>query len=94
MNPILAHLPARGLQQRGDAAVAIAPVLGRQGDNGARQRILIGRHGGHGALRAPMLADDPAGVTFREVLLLPDASNRLPVSFGGYKVPEATSASA
>jgi hypothetical protein len=40
-----------------------------------------------------MLADDPAGVTFREVVLLPDAVHRLPASLGGYKFPEATSAS-
>ena len=35
LNPVLAHLPARCPQQRGDAAVAIAPVLGRQSDDGA-----------------------------------------------------------
>ena len=43
-------------------------------------------------LRIPMLADDPAGVTFRETVLLTDAIDRLPASFGGYKFPEATSA--
>ena len=93
MNPILAHLPAVCLQQRGDAAVAVAPVLGRQGNDGPGQFILVGQHGRHVALRAPMLTDDPAGVTFREAVLLPDASNRLPASLGGYKFPEATSAS-
>ena len=93
MNPVLAYLPSRCLQQRGDAAVAVASVLGRQGDDGTGQRILVGRHGGHVALRAPVLADDPAGVTFREAVLLSDPSHRLPASLGGYKFPEATSAS-
>ena len=92
LNPVLAHLPAVCLQQRGDAAVAVAPVLGRQGDDGLGQCILIGRHGRHGALRAAVLTDDPAGVTFRETVRPPDADHCLPASLGGYKVPEATSA--
>jgi hypothetical protein len=37
LNPILADLPAICLQQRGEAAVAVAPVFGRQGDDGAGQ---------------------------------------------------------
>lgn len=40
-----------------------------------------------------MLADDPAGMTFRETILFSDAVDRLPASLGGYKFPEATSAS-
>ena len=93
LNPVLAHLPAACLQQRGDAAIAIAPVIGGQGNDGSGQRILVGRHGRHVALRAAVLADDPAGVTFREAVLLPDRVHRLPASLGGYKFPEATSAS-
>lgn len=92
MNPIFTHLPAACLQQRGDAAVAVTSVLGRQGDDGAGQRILVGRHGGHVALRATVLADEPAGVTFGEAILLSDAVHRLPASLGGYKFPAATSA--
>ena len=57
------------------------------------QPILVGRHGRHVALRAAVLADDPAGVTFRETVLLPDPVHRLPATLGGYKFPEATSAS-
>lgn len=37
LDPILAHSPAVYSQQRGDAAVAVAPVFGRQGDDGASQ---------------------------------------------------------
>jgi hypothetical protein len=90
MNPVLAHRPAACRQQRGDAAVAVASAFGRQGDDGAGQRILVGRHV---AVRTPVLADDPVGLTFRETVLPPDAVHRLPASLGGYTLPEATSAS-
>ena len=93
LNPVLAYLPAVCLQQRGDTAVAIAPVIGRQSDDGAGQRILVGRHGRHVALRAAVLTDDPASVTLREAVLLPNAVDRRPASLGGYKFPAATSAS-
>lgn len=92
LDPVLAHRPAHCLQQRGDAAVAVASVLRRQGDDSQGQLILIGRHGRHVALRAAVLADDPAGVTFRKAVLLPDPVDCLPASLGGYKFPEATSA--
>jgi hypothetical protein len=90
LNPILAHPPTICSQQRSDAAVSITPVLGRQGDDSSGQRILVDWHV---ALRASVLTDDPAGVTFREAVLLPDAVDRLPASRGSYKFPEATSAS-
>jgi hypothetical protein len=35
MDPLLGHPPARCLRQRGDTAIAVAPVLGRRGDDGA-----------------------------------------------------------
>ncbi len=93
MNPVLAHLPAVCLRQRGDAAIAVTAIPGRQGDDGAGQPILVGRQGGHVTLCAPMRADDPAGATFREAVLLLDDRHRPPASFGGYTFPEATSAS-
>ena len=64
MNSVLAHLPPCRLPPRGDAAIAIAPVFGRQGDDGAGQLILVRQQGRHVALRAAVLTDDPAGVTF------------------------------
>ena len=93
LNPVFTYLPAGCLKQRGDAAVAVASVLGRQGDDGLGQFILIGQYGGYVALCAPVLADDPTGVTFREAVLLTDAVDCLPAPLGGYKFPEATSAS-
>lgn len=85
LNPVLAHLPPGCLQQRGDTAVTVASVLGRQGDDGAGQRILVSRYRGHVALRAPVLADDPAGVALREAVLLLDRVDCLPASLWGYK---------
>ena len=38
-----------------------------------------------------MLANDPAGMTLGETVLLSDTVNRLPASLEGYKFPEATS---
>jgi hypothetical protein len=35
MDPVFGHPPARCLRQRGDTAIAVAPVLGRQGNDGA-----------------------------------------------------------
>jgi hypothetical protein len=100
LNPVFPHLPPRCLQQRGDAAVAIASVFRRQGDDGAGQRILVSRHGRYGALRAPIPADDPTGVALREAVLLLDRVDGLPVSLRGYKFcwrcpsgPATTSAS-
>jgi hypothetical protein len=42
-------------------------------------------------LRAAGLADDPAGLAFREPILLPDPLDRLPAPFGAYKFPEEMS---
>ena len=83
LNPVFADLPSGRLQQRGDTEVALAPVLGCQGNDGLGQLILVRQHGRHVALRAAVLTDDPAGVTFREAVLLPDRVHRLPASLGG-----------
>lgn len=42
------------VQQCGDTAVAIAPALGRQGDDDSGPCIRVGRPGGHVALRTPV----------------------------------------
>lgn len=74
-------------------AIAVASLLGRQSDDGEGQPIPIGQRSRHIALRAPMLIDDPAGVLFREAVILLDAIDRLPASLGGYKFSAATSTS-
>ena len=64
LDPVLPHLPPSRLKQRGNAAIAVASILGREGNDGAGQHILVGRHRRHVALRAPVLANDPAGMAF------------------------------
>ena len=91
LDPVLANLPATGPQQRSYPAVAVAPVLGRQGDNGLGQHILVSPDRRDIALGSPRLADDPASMAFRQPILLLDRLNRLPASIGRYKFPSATS---
>jgi len=89
LNPILAHAPACDPQQGGDPSIAVTTIFGSEGDDGSRQCILIGPHRRNIALRPAVLADDAAGVTLRETLLLADANHRPPPSLGAYKFPEA-----
>ncbi|MDX6459416.1 MAG: hypothetical protein QOE55_3113 [Acidobacteriaceae bacterium] len=93
LHAVLANLPAISLQQRRDATIAIASVLRSQRDNRSRQRIFIGPDDGGVSLRPAGLANDPAGMTFRETVLLPDAPDCLAAPLGAYKFPEATSLS-
>src|SRR3712207_8073519 len=69
LNPVLAHTPACDLQKSGDAAVAIAPVLGSQGHDDSGECIFVSPHGGHVTLCATWLADDMAGVGLRGAVL-------------------------
>ena len=93
LNTITPDMPAGIGKQRCDPAISISSVLGCQGDNRSRQRILISTDNGGVALRPAVLADDPTGMTLRETVLLPDAFYRLSAPFGAYKFPEATSLS-
>ena len=56
-----------------------------------RQRILISTRYDRVTLRATRLTDDPAGLAFREPVLLTSPRNRLPAPFEAYKFPEAIS---
>jgi hypothetical protein len=71
-------LPATRPQQRGNPAVAIAPVLGRQGDNDLGQHILVSPDRRDIVLGSPRLADDPASMAFRQPILLLDRLDRPP----------------
>jgi len=82
LDPVVANLPATGPQQRGNPAVAMALVLGRQGDNGLGKHILVNPDRGDIALGSPRLADDPASMAFRQPMLLLDRLDRLPASIG------------
>lgn len=91
LNAVTADLPARLAKQRCDPTIAIPSVLGCKRDNRSRQRILISPDDRGVSLCPAVLADDPAGLAFRETILLPNALNRLPAPLGAYKFPEATS---
>jgi hypothetical protein len=69
-------------------AIAIAAVLHSQSHDGLHQAVFVSSHNDRVALRAAWLADDPAGVAFREPILLPNPLDRLPAPLGAYKFPE------
>ncbi len=73
--------------------MTVPSVLGCERDNRARQRILVRTYNDGISLRSAWLADDPAGMALREIVLLPNAFNRLPAPLGAYKFPDATSLS-
>ena len=93
LDPITAHLPAGVGKQRCDPAITVSSVLGCERDNRSCQCILINPDDGGVSLCPAGLADNPAGVAFREAILLPNAFNRLPAPLGAYKFPDATSLS-
>ena len=86
-------MPTRMDQKGCNPAIAIASVLGCERDNRSRQPILIGTDNRGVSLRSAGLLNDPAGMSFRQAILLPDALYSLPAPFGAYKFPEATSLS-
>ena len=69
-----------------DPTIAVSAVLGCQRNNGLRQRIFISTNNGGVTLRSAWLTDHPAGMTFRETILPPNALNRLPAPFRAYKL--------
>jgi hypothetical protein len=85
LDTITADLPAGVGKQLCDPAIAVSAILGCERDYRSRQHILIGSNNGGVSLRPAVLADNPAGMAFRETILLPDAFNRLPAPFGAYK---------
>src|SRR3954471_20631220 len=85
LHPILAHMPARDLEQGGDPPVAVAAILGSKGHDGSGKRVLVSSDSGNVPLRPSRLADDPAGLALREAVLLPDTSDRLPAPIRAYK---------
>ena len=74
LHTVLAHIPPGLVEQCRDPAIAIATILGGQGDDGPRQRIFISSNNGRVTLRSARLADEPAGMAFRETVLLPNAA--------------------
>ena len=75
----------------GDPPIAIAPVLRCQRQDGLCQPVLISTGDDRISLGATWLADDPAGLAFRDLVFFPDPLDSLPAPFGAYKFPEEMS---
>lgn len=91
LNAITSDPPASIGKQRCDPAITVSPVLGCKRDDRSRQRILVSSNDRSVSLCPTVLADNPAGMAFRETILLPNAFYSLPAPLGAYKFPEATS---
>jgi hypothetical protein len=91
LNTVGADRPPCILEQLGNAAVAVTAILRSERKNGLRQCILVGPHDHTITLCAEWLADQPAGVAFREMILLANMLNGLQTPFGDYKFPDAMS---
>ena len=76
---------------RRDPTIAVTAIFGGKSDNGSGERILVGTNRGNITLRSPRLADDPAGMAFRELILALDRFDCLPAPVRRYKFPSATS---
>ena len=68
LDPLLVHEPAGVPQQGCDAPVAITAVLGGQGDDVGGQGRFILRLFGDLTLSGAMLAQNPAGLPFRDTV--------------------------
>ena len=66
LHPITPDLPAADLQQRRDPTIAVAAILGCKRDNRSGQSILVGTNVGVYRCVPARLADDPAGMAFRQ----------------------------
>ena len=72
LDPLHVHRPAGIPKQGGNAAVAVAPILGGERDDISGQRLFISPPARHFPLGGAMLAEHPAGQAFRNAELLPD----------------------
>ena len=91
LHAVRANVPSSIVEQRRDPPIAIAAIFGCQRYDRSGQRVFVCADNRCITLRTTWLADEPAGVTFREPVLLPSPFNRLPSPFGAYKFPEAIS---
>src|SRR6516164_7992688 len=81
LDPVLAHSPACALQQCGDAAIAITPVLLSKFSNSLGQLIFVFPLGRSVALRAAWLIHQPARMTLRHATSLLRMDHRPATSF-------------
>ena len=94
LDPVTTYVPARFFQQRVDPSIAVSTILGSQRNNGLCQRIFVSTQNDRVTLRATRLANEPAGLALREIILLSNPLDRLPAPVErmrstAYKFPEA-----
>src|SRR5215467_10953250 len=78
LHPVLAHLEPGLVQQRRHPAVAIAPVVTGEGDDGRGQRILVDSGRWRVTLRAAALAEQPTGPSFTHLVRCARKLHRAP----------------
>ena len=66
-DPLVIDLPSRPAQELCDLAIAVAPVLSRQGDHVGGQLLLVFRAPRHLALRRAMLSERRTSTTLGHV---------------------------
>jgi hypothetical protein len=91
LHAVRANVPSGIGEQRRDPPIAIAAIFGCQRYDRSCQRVFVCTDNRCVTLRTTWLADKPAGVTLRELVLLPNPFNRLPTPLGAYKFPEEMS---
>jgi len=91
LHAVRANAPSGIVEQRRDPPIAVAAVFGCQRYDRSCQRVFVCTDNRRVTLRTTRLTDEPVGVTFREMVLLPNPFDRLPTPFGAYKFPEEIS---
>src|SRR5664280_1797560 len=85
------HVPARHLQEAGDALVAVAAEGTRQADDGCGQGVLVVAQLRLATLAAAMLAESTAGPPFGDAQPLTDCRHALAAARGAQKFPRDAS---
>src|SRR5690606_24692962 len=76
-DPLVVDKPTRMTQQRGDLAIAVAPVLAREFDRIGRQPILVLAASGHFALCRTMLAEHRTSAALGDLQRVTDVIDAL-----------------
>ena len=91
LHPLHVHRPTCCAQERRDAAIAVAPILGGERNDVRRQRLFIGPSAGCLPLGRAMLAEHAAGEALRHLELLPNVLDTGTAAGGAQKFPAAAS---
>jgi len=90
-HPLVVDDPALGSQQRRDATIAVAAILGGQADDRCCQRCLVVRDDTGTTLRRTRLSQVSASSPLRDAELLTDMHHTTPATLGAYQFPSTAS---